>query len=74
MTKAEEIALLDWTIKRFGEDSYVGPWLKVHREDIVRCIENDFPVDVIMTSYALKVAWEAVEAVKREMWRDVRVD
>lgn len=41
MTKAQEIALLDSTIAKFGPDSYLGPWLAESRAAIVASIESD---------------------------------
>jgi len=46
LTKEKELELLDKTIKRFGEDSYIGKWLAKERENIVWAISNDFPIDV----------------------------
>lgn len=46
MDKTTEIKLLDNMIKVFGAESYIGPWLKDHRESIVRSIKNDLPIDV----------------------------
>lgn len=36
MTKSQEIKLLDQMIKKFGEDSYIGPWLKEMRSNNAR--------------------------------------
>ena len=47
MTKREEIRLLDRTIKRFGSNSYIGPWLKNRRESIVQDILQDLPIDLM---------------------------
>lgn len=54
MTKTQEIKLLDKMIKQFGEDSYIGPWLKMLRLSIVYAIENDLPVDLTVRWYCEK--------------------
>ena len=41
MNKKTEIELLDATIKAFGRDSYLGPWLAEVRDTLVRDIGND---------------------------------
>lgn len=48
MTKAQEIEELDKMIKKFGDDSYIGPWLKERRDTIVWAIENDYPISVAL--------------------------
>lgn len=44
MTKTQEIKELDRMIKKFGLDSYIGPWLKESRPAIVWAIENDWNI------------------------------
>ena len=44
MTKQAEIKLLDETIKKFGDNSYIGPWLRQVRTDIIQAIELDLPI------------------------------
>lgn len=46
MTKDVEILLLNNMIKVFGAESYIGPWLKDHRDSIVRSIKNDLPIEI----------------------------
>jgi hypothetical protein len=41
MTKSQEIKLLDQTIKKFGKDSYIGPWLVKIKDSLIWAIEND---------------------------------
>lgn len=50
MTKAQEIKLLDQMIKKFGKDSYIGPWLEKSKPTIVWAIENDFPIATAMVT------------------------
>ena len=45
MTKEQEIILLDKAIKAFGEWSYMGPFLRKHREELVWAIRNDLPIE-----------------------------
>lgn len=52
MTKTEEIALLDKTIKAFGPYSYLGPWLTEVRGALVACIQNDLPPDALLPTAA----------------------
>ena len=51
MTKTKEIELLDKTIKRFGPNSYIGPWLSILRDGIVKAIEQDLPVEIGIWEY-----------------------
>lgn len=44
MTKEEELALFEEVLQRFGDHSYIGPWLKVHAENIKWGILNDVPI------------------------------
>lgn len=44
LTKAEEIEALDKFIKKCGNESYLGPWLKQARVAIAWCILNDLPI------------------------------
>jgi hypothetical protein len=46
MTKAQELKLLDQMIKRLGDNSYLGPWLKKHQHAIIDAIANDLPIDL----------------------------
>jgi hypothetical protein len=67
MTKADEIRLLDKTIKAFGDDSYIGPWLAGVRSQIVADITNDVALPTLDELYtARREAHEIREAAKRE--------
>ena len=54
MTKSREIELLDATIKTFGENSYLGPWLRENRDSIVADIQNDCSVDLMLPGHAYR--------------------
>ena len=41
MTKAQEIALFRRMIRKFGPDSYIGPWLQSVEADVVMAIRAD---------------------------------
>jgi hypothetical protein len=41
MTKDQEIKLLDKMILEFGDQSYIGPWLKRIRHILIWCISVD---------------------------------
>jgi len=41
MNKAQEISLLDKTIKALGPDSYLGPWLSNVRHEVAWLISTD---------------------------------
>jgi multidrug efflux pump subunit AcrA (membrane-fusion protein) len=41
MTKAEELAILDGTIRALGEWSYLGPWLESVRAEVARDVTSD---------------------------------
>lgn len=71
MTKTNEIALLDKTIATFGTDSYLGPWLKEHRDTLVAQISNDWPAEAPMPSVARREA-EQILADARETAQRIR--
>lgn len=48
MTKDEERAELDRAIERFGRNSYLGPWLQDHKEEILYAISNDLSVELVV--------------------------
>lgn len=66
MTKTDEIALLDATIKRFGEQSYLGPWLAEIRQDLVADISNDVSPTPLLPSKARTHARLIVEKAERD--------
>ena len=45
-SKEDEIEFLDEIIREMENNSYLGPFLKRHRNQIVFCIRNDFEVEV----------------------------
>ena len=47
MTKQDELELLELTIERYRDDSYVGSWLKKCKSTIENCIKNDYPINVM---------------------------
>jgi cell division septum initiation protein DivIVA len=71
MTKATEIALLDATIAKFGENSYLGPWLKEVRHDLVADIQNDLTPNADLPSKAYAKAREIEETAKAFAKREV---
>lgn len=48
MTKDQERAELDRTIARFGEHSYLGPWLIDNKPTILKAIELDMPIELML--------------------------
>jgi hypothetical protein len=58
MTKHDEIALLDSTIKAFGPHSYLGPWLLAHRDILESQIVSDLAPDIMMPAQAVNQARE----------------
>lgn len=42
MTKQQEIKILEETIARLGESSYLGPWLNEIKAELESCIKSDF--------------------------------
>ena len=45
MIKSQELKWIDKIIKDHGNDSYLGMWLKDHREAIQQCILGDYSLD-----------------------------
>ena len=56
MMKADEIHLLDKTIKAFGPHSYLGPWLAENRMNLVDTIHQDMPIVMTMPNEARREA------------------
>ncbi len=56
MTKAEEIKLLEETIKKFGQDSYLGPFLREIRNELESNIRSDIFPSITMAEAAKGVA------------------
>jgi cell division septum initiation protein DivIVA len=56
MHKTREIILLDHFTEQFGEQSYLGPWLRENRDAIVADIRNDLPVDIVLPAAARRQA------------------
>lgn len=54
MTKLQEFIWIDKIIKDHGDDSYLGLWLKDHRQAIQQCILGDYPLDYIDCHYQVK--------------------
>lgn len=71
MTKSQEIELLDKTIKAFGTDSYLGPWLAESRAAIAADISNDVCINVPMPAAARRVAEDLLTAARAEADRIV---
>ena len=44
MTKIEEVELLYKMIRKFGPNSYIGPWLQSMQKTIMYCIANDLAI------------------------------
>lgn len=42
MTKAQEIEILNETIRTLGDESYIGPWLKSVLASVESDVRNDF--------------------------------
>lgn len=42
MTKSQEIDIIQDAIKKLGEDSYIGPWLKSVVAEVEQSIRSDF--------------------------------
>lgn len=67
MTKIKEVELLDKTIKAFGRDSYIGPWLADVRSEVTAAISNDVALPSLNELYqARREAAEIVAAAKAE--------
>lgn len=49
MTKQQEIALIDQIIRDHEHDSYLAPFLKLHRAAIVELIKCDLPLTHLNT-------------------------
>lgn len=69
MTKDTEIKLLDGMISNFGRQSYLGPWLMEHRDQIVANITSDWTPNPLMPGEANRQAREIVENAKQEAKR-----
>jgi hypothetical protein len=52
MTKDTELKILDDTIKRLGQDSYLGPWLMMNYDAIASDIQSDLPVSMVLPKAA----------------------
>jgi cell division septum initiation protein DivIVA len=66
MMKADEIKLLDKTIRAFGTESYLGPWLAENRASFVADITNDVTPDPTMPAQARREAFDLLAAAKAE--------
>lgn len=71
MTKTDEIALLQKTIRAFGPASYLGPWLKEYEPCILGSIINDLPVDIPLPADARREGEEILSAARDEAARIV---
>lgn len=56
MTKAKELEILDQTIEKLGEDSYLGPWLKQVKFEVEQMVRSDYFPTVNLTEAAKQVA------------------
>ena len=52
MTKAKELEVLDQTIEKLGEDSYLGPWLKQVKFEVEQMVRSDIFPTVNLTESA----------------------
>jgi len=46
--KATEMEFIDRMINQLGPGSYLGPWLKEHRDEIFYAIAADIPVEMAL--------------------------
>ena len=53
-TKAAEVSFLDDAIAHLGDRSYLGPWLRQYRDEIVRDIYSDFAPRCPLPSEAVR--------------------
>lgn len=60
MTKAKELEILDQTIKKLGEDSYLAPWLTQVRFEVESMMRADY-----FPSLSLKDAEKQVLEMKQ---------
>jgi hypothetical protein len=65
MTKADEVAVLQSFVRKLGDDSYTGPWLKGYLPAILGAIVNDVTPDVPLPWEARREAEEILSAAKR---------
>lgn len=56
MTKAKELEILDQTIEKLGEDSYLGPWLKQVRFEVEQMVRSDYFPTLNLTEAAKQAA------------------
>lgn len=73
MTKDAELKILDDTITKLGQHSYLGPWLMMNRDAIESDIRSDMPVSMVLPNTAriegaqmLTEAKSEAERIKRE--------
>lgn len=61
MNKAQELEILDVTIKTLGKESYCGPWLATVRDEVEREIRGDYFPD-----FSIRAARTECERMKVE--------
>ena len=69
MTKQQEAALLDQTIERFGQDSYIGPWLAYSRFEILATIHCDIDPKPMLPAEAYRHAERIIADAKEQAAR-----
>jgi hypothetical protein len=52
MTKETERKILDDTITKLGQNSYLGPWLMMNYDAIISDIRSDLPVSMVLPNAA----------------------
>jgi cell division septum initiation protein DivIVA len=72
-TKAEELAWLETAIEDLGCYSYLGPWLKEYRTDLIVQIQTDVPISAPMPAEAARQAI-AILADAREEAKRITAD
>jgi DNA repair ATPase RecN len=61
MDKTQEIELLDKTIRAFGPNSYLGPWLAENRMLLIDQIQSDFSPNAMMPAQARREAQRIID-------------
>jgi vacuolar-type H+-ATPase subunit E/Vma4 len=52
MTKETEVKILDDTITKLGQDSYLGPWLMMNYDAIISDIRSDMSISMVLPNAA----------------------
>ena len=65
MTKSEELAILDATIKKLGKDSYIGPWLRNVYPEVERDMRCDLEPQHDLSYYRV-IAGGILSAAREE--------